>query len=295
MNISWISKFRVNWDDFAQSSVSPLDITFNYSDFRYRKGYPQKIRRKQNQNFDINQLSPVVVDRLIELLPSLSRRVLSFTCKKFYTYSIKHCGLEVEYLQHGDFQQSELHGVAQNGKLYINLDEIPEKFYPFLNVHLLKYSPRNNLCINCKIPRNYRNFLIQHGTENFRQGLDHLHPGVKTATFILSFTDNLQVFRGFKEFLGALDNVERIYIRIDFLGEDPIPTDELKNIVNTWFSCREKPLKELYFCCKPSHDDNYEDRDYIYAKFKSDERENILGKRKGIELHQDLKNRRLES
>lgn len=295
MNISWISKFRVNCDDFAQNSVSPLDITFNYSDFRYRKGYPQKIRRKQNQNFDINQLPPAVVDRLIELLPSLSRRVLSFTCKKFYISSIKYCGLEVEYLQHGDFQQLELHGVAHNGKLYVNLNDIPEKFYPFLNVHLLKYNPRNNLCINCKIPRNYSNFLIQYGTENFQQGLDHLHPGVKTTTFILSFTDNLQVFRGFKQFLESLDNIERIYIRIDFLGEDSISIEELKTTVNTWFSQRKKPPKELYFCCKPSYDDNYDDRDYIYAEFKSDDRENILGKRKNIEFHQDFKNRRLES
>ncbi|KAE9552186.1 hypothetical protein FO519_004601 [Halicephalobus sp. NKZ332] len=294
MNINWISKFRVNWSDFAEDSVSPRDITFNYSDFRYRKGYPQKIRRKQNQSFDINSLSPVVVDRLIELLPSLSRRILSFTCKKFYVSSIRHCGLEIEYLQQGDFQL-KLHGVAQNGKLYINSADIPEKFYLFLNIHLLKYNPGSHLFLDSRIPRNYENFLIQHGTDNFKQGLDHLHPEIKTATFILSFTENLQVFRGFKDFLEALDNIERIYIRINFLGEDSIPVDELKETINTWFFRRKKPMKELYFCCKPSHDDNYDGRDYIYAGFKSDERENILGKRKSIELHQDPKNRRFET
>jgi len=107
--------------------------------------------------------------------------------------------------------------------------------------------------------------------------------------------DNLQVFRGFKQFLESLNNIERIYMRIDFLGEDSISIDELKTTVNTWFSQRKKPLKELYFCCKPSYDDNYDDKDYVYAEFKSDDRENILGKRKSIEFHQEFKNRRVES
>ncbi|KAE9555063.1 hypothetical protein FO519_001724 [Halicephalobus sp. NKZ332] len=219
--------------------------------------YPAKVQLFDGF-FNISYLKftePLFYERFIQLLPSLSLRLFSFTCKKFYIDALYLRGIEVERLWDRQFlNHSEPRTqVAKNGRLHMEFVSTEQRMIPYLSLRSLYVSNLDDLGEDFVITRIYTRLVVDLYGSNlgFKEALRHFHPGVKFVDFKFYYkttnADEKFKVEEFPGFLAKLNNVEKLRLTLYFTGEDNSLFKELRKMVEQWLKFRPVPIKTFYF------------------------------------------------
>lgn len=213
--------------------------------------YPPKVPVKNEGTFHIRYfklLEPMIYRRFLELLPSLSLRLFSFTRKEFYVDTVELRGIEVERFY---YNTKAPHPIAKNGRLHLDYS-VKNKIIPYLSIFCLYIEPNPRSFKDRRIVKKYKRFgaTPREGLLDFERCLEQFHSGVKFADFKFycrNLKDNKKFdIEKFISFLQELDNVEKLRISFEFFGADSTIFGLVKKAVQEWLKTKARFTKVFY-------------------------------------------------
>ena len=215
-----------------EGRLSPCNMYFNYS---RPKGTTINGDEAPIDISIFRSTSIFFYERFIELLPSLFLRLFSFTSKTNYRECMNLRGLEVEFLFYGKEPECIPYNPrilpARNGRLYIDLEVLEPRFYPYLQIICFSCSStaiHPNIYIG--IPKNYQYLILEWFSKEIPP---YIHPGVKTVAIIRYSSSSIS------EFLKHLNNIEELALAI-------VATQPLFVQIIDWLNKKPLPIKKFY-------------------------------------------------
>lgn len=221
-------------------------LMFDYFSFFHPRDFDYEIINNKldqletiNLNFSFSQFPHPFVIRFIQLLPSLTLHLFSFTSKSNYRNCLLQRGLEFENFNYETKDLEIL--ITKNGRLFFCSGTIPDKLLPYIRpMALLHFNNDSIAFAEMPFRRDYFAISVWFDSPEFLSFLPKVcHSKIKTARLLLLFkVENLE------EILNFFNEVEEFYIFIKEMNSK-ISVVDIKNILEKWKSQKTKKLKRF--------------------------------------------------